>query len=181
MPKDRSACLPSSVRWRPAAAWRPEMSPRWWQWIASTDSLTSRLIDAAEGDFEVRLIAQRFVRPRPDEAMALKIPFAQRVWCREVALCGGGHPWVAARSVATLASLQGQRLGQLGERSLGSWLFRQPDLERGPIEVTQASAPFYAEYGPWGRRSMFRHGRFSVLVQEFFLARMADELSLPRR
>lgn len=167
--------------WRPAAAWRPAMSAPWWRWVASTDSLTAHLRAAAHGDLNVRLLAQRLDRPRRDEALALGIPFAQRVWRREVALCAGGRPWVVARSVAPLSQLRGQRLGQLGERSLGSWLFRQPDLERGPIDVTRMPAPFHAGRGPWGRRSLFRHGRFTVLVQEFFLARMADELGLPRR
>lgn len=169
------------ILWRPAAAWRPAMSAPWWQWVASTDSLTARLVAAAEGDFRVRLLDQRLDRPRRDEALALGIPLGQCVWRREVALCAGGRPWVVARSVAPLAQLRGQRLGRLGERSLGSWLFRQPDLERGPIEVTRAPPPFHGERGPWGRRSRFRHGRFTVLVQEFFLTRMADELRLPRR
>lgn len=157
------------------------MSTPWWQWLASTDSLTARLINAAQGDFAVRLRAQCLTRPRRDEARALGIAPTQRVWRREVLLCAGNRPWVAARSVAPLASLRGQRLGQLGERSLGSWLFRQPDLERGPIEVTRTPAPFHGERGPWGRRSLFRHGHFTVLVQEFFLQRMADDLGLPSR
>lgn len=181
MSADLRPC-PLLMSWRPAAAWRPAMSNDWWHWVASTDSLTQRLIAAADGEFNVRLLVQYPDRPRRDEALALNIPFAQRVWRREVALCAGGHPWVVARSVAPLSLLQGQRLGQLGERSLGSWLFRQPDLERGPIEVTRQPALFHpAEPGPWGRRSLFRHGRFRVLVQEFFLARMADDLGLPKR
>jgi chorismate--pyruvate lyase len=164
--------------WRPAAAWRPAMSPAWWRWVASTDSLTARLVDAA-GELQVRLISQRLTRPRRDEALALNISPARYVWCREVALCAGGHPWVMARSVAPLDALHGQRMRQLGERSLGSWLFRQPDLQRGPISVTSTSA--CALPSLWGRRSEFRHGCFRVLVQEFFLARMADELGLPSR
>nr|WP_072820385.1 chorismate lyase [Halomonas ilicicola] len=169
------------ISWRPAAAWRPAMSASWWRWVASTDSLTQRLIDASGNGFNVRLLVQRLDRPRRDEALALNIPFRQWVWRREVALQAGGRPWVVARSVAPLGSLHGQRLSQLGERSLGSWLFRQPGLERGPIEVTHRPAPFHADPGPWGRRSLLRHGRFRVLVQEFFLDRMADDLGLPRR
>lgn len=156
------------------------MGPAWWQWLASTDSLTQRLIAAAQDTFRVRLLRQRLDRPRRDEALALEIPFRHWVWRREVALQVDGRPWVVARSVAPLEALQGQRLGGLGERSLGSWLFRQPDLVRSPIEITRHPAPFHAASGPWGRRSRFRHGHFEVLVQEFFLDRMADELGLPR-
>ncbi|MFC3393037.1 chorismate--pyruvate lyase family protein [Aidingimonas halophila] len=168
--------------WRPADAWRADMSPDWWQWVASRDSLTSRLIEAAgDRDFRVRLIDQRLGRPRLDEARALALDPRQQAWLREVALCIDERPWVVARSVAPMNRLQGQRLAQLGERSLGSWLFRQPDLQRSRIEVTHRPAPFFPEQGPWGRRSVFQHGRFKVLVQEFFLDRMADDLRLPSR
>ncbi|WP_240454062.1 chorismate lyase [Halomonas sp. NO4] len=173
---------PLTLSWRPLAAARPAMSPAWWRWVASRDSLTARLIAAGEGRrFRVRLLDQRLGRPRPDEARALGLPPGRRAWLREVALCLEERPWVVARSVAPLAQLRGSRLAQLGERSLGSWLFRQPDLERSPIEVTAMPAPFHPSPGPWGRRSVFRHGRFAVLVQEFFLDAMADDLALPPR
>ncbi|WP_240609932.1 chorismate--pyruvate lyase family protein [Billgrantia endophytica] len=173
---------PRTVGWRPLAAGQPAMSPAWWAWVASRDSLTARLIEAGgEKTFRVRLLDQRPGRPRPDEADALDLPVGRLAWLREVALCLDDRPWVVARSVAPLEQLRGQRLDRLGERSLGSWLFRQPDLERSPIEVTASSAPFHPDSGPWGRRSVFRHGRFAVLVQEFFLDAMADELALPSR
>jgi len=158
------------------------MSPAWWQWIASRDSLTARLVAAGDPrTFRVRLLTQRLARPRRDEALALGLPPARHAWLREVALCLDERPWVVARSVVPLDGLHGQRLDRLGERSLGSWLFRQPGLARGPLEVTADPAPFYPAPGPWGRRSLFRHRRFVVLVQEFFLDRMADDLGLPSR
>nr|WP_275298051.1 chorismate lyase [Halomonas campisalis] len=170
------------LRWRPLAAAQPQMSPDWWAWVASRDSLTARLIEAGAGrTFRVRLLDQRLGRPRPDEARALGLTPGRLAWLREVALCLEGQPWVVARSVAPLAQLRGSRLDRLGERSLGSWLFRQPDLARSPIEITAGPAPFHPARGPWGRRSVFRHGRFAVLVQEFFLDAMADELGLPSR
>lgn len=169
-----------SPHWQPAAASRPAMSPSWWSWVASSDSLTARLMAAAgHRDFRVRLINQRIARPCHDEALALGLPLGRHAWLREVALCVAERPWVVARSVAPLSRLRGQRLDRLGESSLGSWLFRQPDLERGPIDITRRHAPFYPAPGPWGRRSVFRHGRFTVLVQEFFLDTMKDELALP--
>lgn len=158
------------------------MSPAWWQWAATRGSLTRRLIDAgAPRRFQVRLLEQRPDRPRRDEARALGVATDRLVWRREVALCLNDRPWVMARSVAPLNGLRGQRLAGLGERSLGHWLFRQPGLERGPIEVSADPAPFCHAPGPWGRRSVLRHGRFAVLVQEFFLDNMADDLALPAR
>ncbi|MFD2191788.1 chorismate--pyruvate lyase family protein [Pistricoccus aurantiacus] len=168
--------------WYPAPAARPSMSPAWWRWISSQDSLTARLIQAA-GDrpFRVRLLAQGMARPYRDEALVLGIGLQRLAWCREVALCVDERPWVVARSVAPLSGLRGLRLDRLGERSLGSWLFQQPDLERGPIEVTHHAPSFYAADGCWGRRSVLKHRRLRILVQEFFLDAMADELQLSSR
>lgn len=172
----------SDPRWRPLAVARPAMNPAWWQWIASRDSLTARLVSAgSHRTFRVRLLNQRLGRPRRDEALALDLPPTRHAWLREVALCLDERPWVVARSVVPLDGLHGQRLECLGERSLGSWLFRQPDLERSPLEVTADPPPFHPASGPWARRSLFRHHRFIVLVQEFFLDCMADDLGLPSR
>ncbi len=173
-------CAPA--HWTPLAAARPAMSPAWRRWIGSRDSLTLRLTEAgAPRPFRVQLLDQRLGTPRRDEARALDIAQGQRAWLREVALCLGERPWVVARSVAPLAGLPEHELARLGERSLGSWLFRQPDLERGEIEATTAPAGFHDARGPWGRRSVFRRGDFRVLVQEWFLDAMADDLGLPSR
>ena len=153
------------------------MTPVWWSWVASTDSLTARLIAAGDPQrFSVRLLHQGIGFPYVDEAAALSLPPRRYAWLREVALCLDDTPWVVARSVAPLAELRGQRLERLGERSLGSWLFQQPDLRRGPIEVTRQMPRFVAASSRWGRRSCFRHGGLSLLVQEYFLTSMADAL-----
>lgn len=171
------------------------MSSAWWQWVASTDSLTARLIAAGrEQSFRVRVLRQGVGLPQCDEALALNIVPRRYAWLREVALCLDEAPWVVARSVAPLAQLKGQRLERLGERSLGSWLFRQPDVVRGPLEVTTHSPLFASVSGiqddcVWGRRSVFYHGckhgcqqgGLSLLVQEFFLPAMVDDLGLPSR
>ena len=182
---------PHFSRWRPVSAARPAMSTSWWQWVASTDSLTARLIVAGgEKQFRVRLLRQGVGWPREDEARALGIAPKRYAWLREVALCLDNTPWVVARSVAPLTQLKGQRLEGLGERSLGSWLFRQPGLIRGPLEATTQSPLFARMNGiesdcTWGRRSVFhhggKHGGLSLLVQEYFLRAMADDLDLPSR
>lgn len=166
-------------RWQPLAAARPRMSEGWWHWVASRDSLTQRLIQAAgERHFEVRLLDERSGQPYHDEAAALGLVDGRRTWLREVALCVDGQPWVVARSVAPLIPRRSAPFAGLGETSLGSWLFRQPDLQRSPIEVCQSSRPIQGETGIWQRRSVFHHGGWAVLVQEAFLPRMCEELSL---
>ncbi|MCA8864286.1 MULTISPECIES: chorismate--pyruvate lyase family protein [unclassified Halomonas] len=182
---------PLFSRWRPIDAVRPAMSASWWQWVASTDSLTARLMAAGGAKpFRVRLLRQGVGWPRQDEAQALGIGAKRYAWLREVALCLDETPWVVARSVAPLAQLKGQRLDRLGERSLGSWLFRQPGLIRGSLEATTQVPTFASVNGiqgnaAWGRRSVFsygcKHHSLSLLVQEYFLSAMADDLGLPSR
>lgn len=173
--------LPFLPRWVPAAAARPSMSPAWWDWLASTESLTARLIAASQPQaFKVALLYQGICLPLADESVALGLPARRYAWVREVALCVKGTPWVRARSVAPLEGLRGLRLDTLGERSLGSWLFRQPGITRGPIDITAQRPPF-PQSSVWGRRSRFCYRQTSLLVQEHFLTGMRDALSLPRR
>nr|WP_286009614.1 chorismate lyase [Salinicola sp. S1-1-2] len=169
-----AAALPR--RWVPVAALRPAMSPAWWQWIASTDSLTARLIAASPAPFRVCLVHQAIERPLADEALALGESPARVAWVREVALMSGSRTWVSARSVAPLTPACRRVLRALGERSLGSWLFAQSDLERDPIEALRPSTT-----GVWLRRSRFRHTGLQLLVQERFDAAMAADLGLPPR
>ena len=170
------------MRWVPAAGARPAMSAFWWRWVASTDSLTARLVKAGKGRrFRVRILRQGVGYPSAAEATARALPLRRYAWLREVALCLDHTPWVVSRSVAPLTQLHGQRLERLGERSLGSWLFQQADLRRGPIEVTRHAPRFVAASGQWGRRSCFYHTGMSLLVQEYFLTAMADALEGPSR
>lgn len=171
--------LTQNPRWQSLAAARPEISEGWWQWIASPDSLTQRLIEAAgERHFEVRLLDERSGLPYHDEASALGLVAQRRGWLREVALCVDGRAWVMARSVAPLVARRSAPFAGLGDTSLGTWLFRQPDLKRSPIEVCRSPRPIHGETGIWQRRSVFHHGGWAVLVQEAFLPQMGEALCL---
>lgn len=152
------------------------MEAIWWHWIASTDSLTARLVAASPRPFRVKLLHQGIGVPRRDEAQALDLAPGHVAWIREVMLMSGDRPWVAARSITPLDRVGCRQLRTLGERSLGSWLFAQPDLERGPIELARVSP---ASGGLWLRRSRFRHGKVRLLVQECFRREMAEDLGLP--
>src|SRR5690625_5235764 len=151
--------LPMTARRLPPAARRAAKTPAWPTWTGPRALLTVRLPAAGRGrTSRVHLLRQGLGKPTIDEAHALHLPLDRFAWLREVTLCLDDVPWVAARSVAPLTHLRGQRLEGLGERSLGSWLFRQHDLERGPIEVTTAPAPFHPLTGPWGRSEERRVG-----------------------
>jgi chorismate--pyruvate lyase len=64
-------------------------------------------------------------------------------------------------------------LNNLGTTSLGHLLFRNPQISRGPIEISQYPAHWLpAEYkanGLWARRSHFSDGQLQLLVCEVFL------------
>ncbi|MBY6031156.1 chorismate lyase [Halomonas denitrificans] len=172
-------CPRSTPEWRDIPTSSHAISERWLEWLASRDSLTERLMAAAgEGRFHVRLLDQYLGQPWPDEAEALGLAAGQQAWLREVALCVDEVPWVVARSVAPRVSDQQAPFAGLGENSLGSWLFQQPDLRRSPIEISRISRPIHGYRGIWQRRSLFCHGGWVMLVQESFLPAMAEALSL---
>ena len=151
----------------------------WHAWLASRDSLTERLIEAAgAGHFRVRLLAEAKGLPWPDEAHVLGLASDEQAWLREVALCVDEAPWVVARSVAPIVERHDAPFEGLGETSLGSWLFRQPDLERSAIQIGRNTRPIHGYTGLWQRRSVFRHSGWVLLVQESFMPAMGRALSL---
>lgn len=163
-------------RWLSAEQQVVALDPRLHDWLyAERGSLTGRLVDLAAGAFSVRPLAEGWQPLREDECQALHLTPGSQGWVREVFLCGNGQPWVYARSVAGRDALvdSGFALQQLGTRSLGELLFKDPAFTRGALEAS----PYAAEWLPaavphdrlWGRRSCFYQGALAVLVAEVFL------------
>jgi len=154
--------LPPRQRWRrPPPATLPT-------WLDEPGSLTARLVALAQGRFRVRVLAEGWARPTPEERRCLGLHDREQAWVREVMLLGDGQPWVRARSILPRASLVGvgRRLTRLGDRSLGGLLFRDPALRRGDI----ACACLDMEGQPvWARRSKLMLRGHPVLVAEAFL------------
>ncbi|NHO68201.1 chorismate lyase [Aestuariicella hydrocarbonica] len=147
-------------------------------WLQDPGSLTTRLQRHSQGTFSVQVLTQHWGRAEPSEAAALGIHPRARVLIREVILQGHGQPWVWARSILPQASLTGSLrcLRKLDNRPLGGWLFKQPGLQRDPLEVTcyavaddRLPAALVNDQALWGRRSVFYvHGK-PLLVGEVFL------------
>lgn len=161
--------------WNPPSRWLPP-SRHWClhpaadvaDWLREPGSLTARLVATAQGDFRVRVLAQYWGRPAPEEVRRLRLHPGRYALIREVELLGCGQPWVRARSVLPVSSLEGagRRLRRLGNRSLGGLLFRDPTLRRGPIEIARLQQP---EGMVFARRShLVYHGQ-PLLVAECFL------------
>ncbi len=161
---------------------RQNLPTSWRHWLIDDSSLTQRLRDACPGEFRVELISLRMERPMLSEARALARPPQEIALVRQVRLHCDEDPWVFARTVIPLPSLQGglRRLALLGTRPLGEVLFADPRMERQPIEIARitpkhrlyqmASARDTTKIASiWGRRSVFRLHAKPLLVSEFFL------------
>lgn len=152
-------------------------------WLQDAGSLTARLIAQSRGEFRVEVLFQGFGQIRLDERRALtfnkrRLNKHHATLIREVILYGNNQPWVFARSLLPLSSLTG-RLRQLRKTSrkpLGAFLFKQPKLQRSPIEVAKINhnhhyLPEYLHKNQtvWGRRSVFYVDQKPLLVSEVFL------------
>lgn len=164
-------------RHAPPPGCRAAVPARWRPWLLDKGSLTERLLAASGGDLRVRVMDQRWARPRPDERRILALGAGRRVLIREVLLIGRGEPWVYARSLLPPELLRGRHrlLAQLGERPLGSLLFQDPALRRSRIEIGRRQLPplpgleSHRAERAWWRRSLFRLNGRPLLVAEMFL------------
>ena len=155
-------------------------------WLEDTGSLTARLITQSQGQFKVKVLFQGFGKIRLDERRALGLTKHQATLIREVILYGKNQPWIFARSLLPLSSLTG-RLRQLRKTSrkpLGAFLFKQPRLQRSPIEVAQINCKhgylpkyLHPDQTVWGRRSVFYVEQKPLLVSEVFLPDFIKEIN----
>ncbi|WP_281646477.1 chorismate lyase [Parendozoicomonas sp. Alg238-R29] len=141
----------------------------WKHWLLDTGSLTARLKKNFPGTFEVQVLFHEWDRPTPDERSFLSISQREQASIREVTLLCNGVPKVFARSILPASSLEGKnrQLLFLKDRPLGAFLFSQPDLKRGPIELTRTTDS--ANRDIWGRRSLFTLNHKPLAVCEYFL------------
>lgn len=186
--------VPSTAwHWRAEPLWRPArrlnrhgIPEKYRPWLFDPASLTERIIARCRGDFRVRLLDQRRVRPLRSEAEALGMRPATRAIVRQVQLLCDGTPWVYARTIIPPQTLarKSHRFTRLGARSLGAMLFADPSTQRGAVEIAclDPSDRLYhlvtrdrrdRPETIWGRRSLFRLGGKPLLVCEFFLPEIA--------
>ena len=158
------------------------IDPSLLEWLLDGSSLTQRIIQCCNGNFEVEVISQQWQRPLLNEAMTLKIRPHHYALIRQVRLLCNGKPWVFARTVIPAITLRGavRRLAYLGNKPLGAVLFADPSMRRDAIEIARLSTRthHYADALQrqatraeqiWGRRSVFYLSNKPLLVSEFFL------------
>ena len=154
-------------------------------WLLDSGSLTQRLKSMCTRQFRVKVLRHEWGIPSRSELEFLGCHH-EMASIREVLLIVDDHPAVFARSVLPASSLTGvnRELLELGERPLGEFLFNQPSLKRGQIEIDELPAcqfnlhldrP-YNEESAWGRRSQFFLNGKAISVCEVFLPEYNPEL-----
>ncbi|MFC0167037.1 chorismate--pyruvate lyase family protein [Pseudoduganella danionis] len=186
----RSASL-RQTRWQPhvlalnaPAALRP--------WLTEDGSLTARL-KAHSSSFRVQCLHQQTALCLNDEAASIGMHRAGRVWEREVLLRCDNTPVVFAHTVVPMSATASDwpLFSALGERSLGTTLFGDPQVRRGELEFARlraghplalrarkalgldgpdvAAAAGADELILYARRCLYRRRQGSLLVTEVFL------------
>jgi chorismate--pyruvate lyase len=183
-----SAC----ANWRPQIA-RYAASRGMRDWLTNRASLTARLT-ACSDDFRVERLQQHIAPCLADEAGVLGLHGRIQVVERDVLLRCDGVAVVYAHTVLPLSANASHwpLFAALGNRSLGTTLFNDPLVTRGPLYFARlkASHPLLRRIATLklpgdhvssllARRSMFtRHGS-SLLVTEVFLP-STDALTVKR-
>jgi len=151
------------------------------------NSLTNALSELAQGTFMVKVhscanknLSCAEIEPEEIKELIeyLNInPSSSKNWqIREVYLYGEGVPWVFARSYALQSELKLANfdLCTLGDNSLGTHLYANPNLKRTPFEL------FEFELAPYGglftRQSVFMLDKLNIVVMEAFLPALWKKL-----
>ncbi|MFC4930466.1 chorismate--pyruvate lyase family protein [Massilia sp. GCM10023247] len=107
-------------------------------WLTTKGSLTARLVASSES-FRVRRLHQELALCSLEEAAAIGMARRGQVWEREVLLCCDGRPAVFGHTIVPTSATASDwpLFSALGERSLGTTLFYDPKVRRGPLEFAR--------------------------------------------
>ena len=154
------------------------ISKEWRFWLLSLGSLTKQLSSLDTTDISIKILLQKYQRPLLSERWAFGNSGHGVSFVREVLLFDADRPIVFARTVCPRDYRNGiwKEIQQLGDRSLGDWLFGNQYAVRTNVELARLSSNcFYLKGQPpgevslWGRRSTFNIRNLSILVTEVFL------------
>lgn len=170
-----------TIDWLTLAAARRRLEPTLYAYLADDGSLTRRVRNACRGEFQVRLIDHKTVRPRDEEYALLALDESDRALARQVFLCCDQQPLVFARTIIGLTPnnrLLVERIDQLGEDSLGSILFRDPLASKRQMWLASVAPddPFFqpvmlgGEAPVWVRRSLYEYEGCELIVYEAFIS-----------
>ncbi|MET0982370.1 MAG: chorismate lyase, partial [Telluria sp.] len=143
--------------------------------------------------FRVKRLHQKVAVCSLEEAAAIGLPRREHVWEREVLLCCDGRPVVFGHTVVPMSATASDwpLFSALGERSLGTTLFYDPLVRRGPLEfarlreghplLARLKAGLGSEAGAsldghvfHARRCVYRRHQGLLMVTEVFLPAVLD-------
>jgi chorismate lyase len=156
-------------------------------WLLHSGSFMRRLADHGVDNAQIQVLKEGWGLPSLQEQRMLQLPFRTFVWMREVVIQSSDTIWMFARTVIPRVTLSGKEreLQHLKTRSLGSVLFRYPDLERSEfdyfilgaekkLEREVAKYVTIPDEGLWSRRSVFTLQKKSVLLTEVFFPEVRE-------
>jgi chorismate--pyruvate lyase len=143
----------------------------WQDWLSNTRSLTQLITEKTQATVTVEVLSDCRQSLLADEA-ALFGHSMRRCRIREVYLCVNDVPVVFARSVLPTSSSTGvnRDVLQLGSKPLGEVLFKKgvaPIILREITEIPGLG---------WGRRSLYQLKGHPILISEFFLPELLDQM-----
>ena len=162
-----------SLLWQPIDQSGLDKSDLLYAWLSDTGSLTKRLKQASEDNFELDLVSEQWQSELPNEVRSLfgPVSLSHKFWSRKVCLKGRGEPWVKAHTLIPEHSLLSplKTVMELNAQPLGEYLFNHPQLLRSGLDVTLLGRD------TWGRRSLFYLFGKPILVAEFFLPALLEK------
>ena len=148
-------------------------------WLYDHNSLTKKL-ESQCLHFSVQVKQQ--VTVKPNGLLSNYFQNEEKVLIREVFLLCDNQPVIFAQTEIPFSTLSEQQaeLAEIGEQSLGKFLFQDPSMLRGQIEVSEfhKGSLFHnlsndlkqpTEHSLWARRSLFYLNNKPLLVSELFL------------
>jgi chorismate--pyruvate lyase len=154
----------------------------WRTWLLHAGSFMQRLEQQGISDARIQLLKECWQCPEPEEGKLLEIAHQDHAFIREVFILSETKQWMFARTVIPQSTLTGeqQALAHLKNRSLGSFLFKDPTLQRSEFEIAflQPGERWHSKVAQavknvlpdlWARRSLFFLQGKSLLLTEVFL------------
>lgn len=151
--------------------------------LSDNGSLTARIRNACECNFQVQLIEHKVVYPHRQEGQLLNLSKADKTISRQVFLNCNGQAKIYAQTLIGLTPENKQltdKITQLGAQSLGSLLFRDPLATRVQMHLatvdadhaffSNVSLPEQCQHNAiWVRRSLYHYEGCELIVYEAFL------------
>jgi chorismate--pyruvate lyase len=159
-----------SHKWHSPNAFIQPIPEDYRQWLFLPGSLTKALKQRS-GEFSVEVLSEEHLMTSQPILGFTDHGRKNAFFSRKVALKNGSTPWVMAHTLIPETSLQRGlgKLSHLNNRPLGELLFADPSVKKDNNEITYFD-------NIWGRRSRYWLQGLPLLVSEYFLPELINQL-----